>query len=60
MRVLWGVLSSSTPLLKHSHAFLVYSGQLLTWKNALTVAKALLVSVVFGSRLREDNLKIGR
>ncbi len=54
-----GALSSSMPFFKYSHAFLVHSGQLLAWRNAPTKSKALWVSVVFGSELGDDILKIG-
>ncbi len=37
------VLSFCSEFLKWSHAFLVYSGQLLAWRYASTVASALWV-----------------
>ncbi len=42
------VLSSKIPFFKYSHAFSVYSGQLLAWRKASTVARAF--SVWIGSR----------
>ncbi len=39
--VLWVVLGYKSPIFMYSHAFFVYSRQLLAWRNASTVARAL-------------------
>ncbi len=37
------LVSSSRHFFRYSHAVLVYSGELLAWRNASTVAQALWV-----------------